>query len=57
MCCINSTQRTKLSPPEQILFNAVHELKPRTEAEWATVAAKWTHDIWREVINPCLPVR
>ena len=56
----NSVQRTKLSPPEQILFDAVRELNPHTEDEWAKVGAKvdikWPRDVWRKVMSPCLPM-
>ena len=53
---INWAQRTKLSAHEQILFDAVRELQPHTEADWSKVNAKWTRDIWRKVLNSYLPL-
>ena len=49
---------TKLSPHEQIPFDAVREVNPRTENEWAKVGAKigarvnakWPRDAWRKVV-------
>jgi hypothetical protein len=48
---INWAQRTELSPTEQILFDAVRELNPRREVDWAKVNAKWTRGVWRKVIT------
>lgn len=42
-------QQNKLSSRERILLDAVHEVKPQKEDDWAKVAAKATYISWRNV--------